>query len=593
MKKNIIISLKSRLINTNNFNKSCYKFINKSFITSFQSKNNFELYKKKCLNNNFTRLYNNNININIIYQSKFKFSDKKNNDSKENNNDKDPKNKNENENTNENKNDNNNNNNNNKNNFTKEEEEIIDLFVEQFKKIDINFNNSSYIKNQIFYFQSLIILILLFLLSLFSRKNQEVDINYLFKMLEEKNVDQITITKYLNRNYAVIYAKNNVNMYILLDNIDSFINNLGQKQAYLNYNKDEYIKVMYEPNEIKNLERYKLSSYRVHFLIGLMGVAILFYKKSIFLFKSKVFLDPKIYNNFIKSNKRKEIFNEVFIRLRKYDYNKTKDRKTNEKKKEDDNNNKEGGGFLGGLGGLFDVGKIKTKEYGTEEKISTKFIDVAGMQSAKEEIIEFVDFLKNPDKYHNLGAKIPRGALLVGPPGTGKTLLAKSVAGEAEVPFFSVSGSDFVEKYVGVGASRVRDLFKKARNKSPSIIFIDEIDAVGKKRGGQFMKNDERDSTLNQLLVEMDGFNTTSSVVVLAATNRADVLDNALLRPGRFDRQVEVNLPDREERIEILKIYLNKIVLDNSISLNEYAERLSTLTPGYSGAELCKINTVF
>ena len=231
---------------------------------------------------------------------------------------------------------------------------------------------------------------------------------------------------------------------------------------------------------------------------------------------------------------------------------------------------------------------MKAREYGVEEKISTKFKDVAGMQSAKEEIIEFVDFLKHPEKYHELGAKIPRGALLVGPPGTGKTLLAKSVAGEAGVPFFSVSGSDFVEKYVGVGASRVRDLFKKARKKSPSIIFIDEIDAVGKKRGGTYFKNDERDSTLNQLLVEMDGFNTDSSVIVLAATNRPDVLDKALLRPGRFDRQVEVNLPDREERIEILKIYLAKITLNKAMSIGEYAERLSTLTPGYSGAEIGK-----
>jgi AFG3 family protein len=210
------------------------------------------------------------------------------------------------------------------------------------------------------------------------------------------------------------------------------------------------------------------------------------------------------------------------------------------------------------------------------------------MENSKKEIVEFVDFLKNPEKYKALGAKIPKGALLVGPPGTGKTLLAKAVAGEAEVPFFATSGSEFVEMFVGVGASRVRDLFKKAKDKSPSILFIDEIDAVGKKRGGRFGGNDERDNTLNQLLVEMDGFGTESSVVVLAATNRADILDPALLRPGRFDRQVEVGLPDRKEREEIVKIYLRKIKLDTSKSIDEYAMRISTLTPGYSGADLCK-----
>jgi ATP-dependent Zn protease len=260
-----------------------------------------------------------------------------------------------------------------------------------------------------------------------------------------------------------------------------------------------------------------------------------------------------------------------------------------QKKKEDDDDD---GGFFGKMGGIFDIGKSKAREYGLEEKIDTQFKDVAGMQSAKEEIMEFVDFLKNPEKYNKLGAKIPRGALLIGPPGTGKTLLAKSVAGEAGVPFFAISGSDFVEKYVGVGASRVRDLFKKARKKSPSIIFLDEIDAVGKKRGNGHMSNDERDNTLNQLLVEMDGFSTDSNVIVLAATNRADVLDKALLRPGRFDRQVEVNLPDRQERIEITKIYLNKVKLNTTISVDEYAERLSTLTPGFSGADLCNFTII-
>ena len=240
------------------------------------------------------------------------------------------------------------------------------------------------------------------------------------------------------------------------------------------------------------------------------------------------------------------------------------------------------------INNLFDFKTSNAKEYGVEEMVDIKFSDVAGMEQAKKEIVEFVDFLKNPEKYRLLGAKIPRGALLVGPPGTGKTLLAKAVAGEAGVPFFATSGSDFVEMFVGVGASRVRDLFKRAKDKAPSILFIDEIDAVGKKRGGKFGGHDERDNTLNQLLVEMDGFGTESNVIVLGATNRADILDAALLRPGRFDRQVEISLPDRKDREEIVKIYLKKVKLDKSKSIDEYAMRLSTLTPGFSGADLCK-----
>jgi len=204
--------------------------------------------------------------------------------------------------------------------------------------------------------------------------------------------------------------------------------------------------------------------------------------------------------------------------------------------------------------------------------------------------MEFVDFLKDPKKYQKLGARVPRGALLVGPPGTGKTLLAKAVAGESKVPFFTISGSDFVEMFVGVGASRVRDLFKKARAKAPSIIFIDEIDAVGKKRNGKMGGgNDERDNTLNQLLVEMDGFSTDTSVIVLAATNRSDILDSALLRPGRFDRQVEVTLPSLEERAEIFKVHLKKIKVNESFEKEIYAKKLSALTPGFSGADIQNI----
>lgn len=211
------------------------------------------------------------------------------------------------------------------------------------------------------------------------------------------------------------------------------------------------------------------------------------------------------------------------------------------------------------------------------------------MESAKTEVTEFVDFLKNPAKYSKLGAKIPRGALLVGPPGTGKTMLAKAVAGEAGVPFFSISGSDFVEMFVGVGASRVRDLFKKAKEKSPSIIFIDEIDAVAKKRHGKFGGSDERDNTLNQLLVEMDGFGTDDSVIMLAATNRSDILDSALKRPGRFDREVEVTLPNIDERAAIYKVHLKKIKLNPEKTRTEYAKKLSTLTPGFSGADISNV----
>jgi len=260
---------------------------------------------------------------------------------------------------------------------------------------------------------------------------------------------------------------------------------------------------------------------------------------------------------------------------------------TGKKKKTDSKSNS--GGF-GGFNNMFDYSKINAKEYGTEQKIKTRFKNVAGMEQAKKEVVEFVDFLKRPEKYHKLGAKIPRGALLIGPPGTGKTMLAKAVAGEAGVPFFAISGSDFVEMFVGVGASRVRDLFKKAKEKSPSILFIDEIDAVGRKRGGKFTGgHDERDNTLNQLLVEMDGFGTETNVIVLAATNRSDVLDPALLRPGRFDRQIEVSLPDRKDRDEIFKVYLKKVKIDPSKSIDEYALRLSTLTPGFSGADISNL----
>lgn len=248
-----------------------------------------------------------------------------------------------------------------------------------------------------------------------------------------------------------------------------------------------------------------------------------------------------------------------------------------------------GGGGGGGLGDMFGMSKANFKVYGTDVKVNVRFNQVAGLQEAKKEIMEFVEFLKNPQKFRKLGAKIPRGALLVGPPGTGKTLLAKATAGEAKVPFFSISGSDFVEMFVGVGASRVRQLFKQAKEKAPSIIFIDEIDAVGRKRHGKMGGNDERDNTLNQLLVEMDGFGTDTNVVILAGTNRKDILDTALTRPGRFDRTIELTLPDLKGREEILNVHLTPLLLDPAHEKGYYAKHLAALTPGFSGAELANI----
>ena len=244
-------------------------------------------------------------------------------------------------------------------------------------------------------------------------------------------------------------------------------------------------------------------------------------------------------------------------------------------------------GAGGGPGGIFGVGKAQAQLFDKDKKDKVTFADVAGLYGAKQEVQEIVEFLKNPKKYTEIGAKIPKGALLVGPPGTGKTLLAKAVAGEANVPFFSMSGSDFVEMFVGVGASRVRDLFRQAKEKAPAIIFIDEIDAIGRARGKNTMTggNDERESTLNQLLTEMDGFGTNSGVIILAATNRADVLDAALLRAGRFDRQIHVELPDLQERKEIFLVHLRPIKLDESVDV----DFLSKQTPGFSGADIANV----
>jgi ATP-dependent metalloprotease FtsH len=246
-----------------------------------------------------------------------------------------------------------------------------------------------------------------------------------------------------------------------------------------------------------------------------------------------------------------------------------------------------GGGGAGGPGQIFNIGKSKATLFDKDTHVNITFNDVAGLDGAKMEVMEIVDFLKNPKKYTDLGAKIPKGALLVGPPGTGKTLLAKAVAGEAKVPFFSLSGSDFVEMFVGVGASRVRDLFRQAKEKAPCIIFIDEIDAIGRARGKSASAgaNDERENTLNQLLTEMDGFGTNSGVIILAATNRADILDRALMRAGRFDRQIYVDMPDLNERKEIFAVHLKKIKIDESVKIDFLAKQ----TPGFSGADIANI----
>ena len=244
------------------------------------------------------------------------------------------------------------------------------------------------------------------------------------------------------------------------------------------------------------------------------------------------------------------------------------------------------GGGAGGPGGIFNIGKSKATLFDKGARVNINFGDVAGLDEAKVEVMEIVDFLKNPKKYTALGGKIPKGALLVGPPGTGKTLLAKAMAGEAQVPFFSLSGSDFVEMFVGVGASRVRDLFKQAREKAPCIIFIDEIDAIGRARGkNMMMSNDERENTLNQLLVEMDGFSTDIGIIILAATNRPDVLDSALLRPGRFDRQITIDRPDLVGREAIFKVHLLPIKISESLDVHKLAEQ----TPGFAGADIANV----
>lgn len=452
--------------------------------------------------------------------------------------------------------------------FTDDEEKVIEEVSDQFRK-HFKFANMNFFASIVLFFM------------LFSSKDPStITIPELLAKLENNEIDEIDLLKESSKSFWTCFIKDNMQniKYIMtINNQTEIINTLEQHQ---NLHRDhKIIKLKYcTTNPVK--ENNWISSENKSLIMYTAALVIIY---SIVQMRRLV---NSVKN--ISLLKKERIFKETMRRANLKRQGLYKSKQNSSTKKTED---KDSFDFFGkGIGGIFDTGKTNFKEYGQEEKINVKFADVAGMESAKMEIMEFVDFLKNPEKYSKLGAKIPRGALLVGPPGTGKTLLAKSVAGEAGVPFFAVSGSDFVEMFVGVGASRVRDLFKKARKKAPAIIFIDEIDAIGKKRDNSYMKNDERDNTLNQLLVEMDGFTTDTSIIVLAATNRKDVLDKALLRPGRFDRQVEVNLPDREERIAVLKIYLRKLKIDNEYSIEEYAERLSTLTPGYSGADLCKYN---
>ena len=417
------------------------------------------------------------------------------------------------------------------------------------------FDKDFIINNYILYLLSIgsSLIIIYILLS----ETETLDMEKLKTLLSQKDLKNIDFYKDVGTNEVIaIFNKNSTNQLskMKVDNIQQFLKKFEEMQISQGLNQENFIPVKFFS------EKYEESNY-------LYPAIVIYVCSHFFLYKK---LNMSVLKKFDKLGKGKS---------------------SKKKSSKSDSNGKSSNPF--NFDNYFGMKNSKAKEYGVEEKIDTRFKDVAGMENSKKEIAEFVDFLKNPDKYKALGAKIPKGALLVGPPGTGKTLLAKAVAGEADVPFFATSGSEFVEMFVGVGASRVRDLFKKAKDKSPSILFIDEIDAVGKKRGGRFGGNDERDNTLNQLLVEMDGFGTETSVIVLAATNRADILDPALLRPGRFDRQVEVGLPDRKDREEIVKIYLKKVKLDKSKSIEEYAMRISTLTPGYSGADLCKIYIFF
>ncbi len=386
------------------------------------------------------------------------------------------------------------------------------------------------------------------------KQSKEITLNEFNQLVDQSQIADIQISKDKNvSSFYLIYAKlkDNTSVKLTVSNSDQFLRALEKRQFDLNIPESNFIPIKLSSN-IADSDSGELA-----FILGAVAAV----------------LTVRIHRQWKSINALKNI----------------KKMKKNQDKKSKSGSSSDSFSSSFDKFDIFGGTKLDIKEYDEESKVKVKFKHVAGLEQAKLEVYEFVDFLKNPTKYSKLGAKLPRGALLVGSPGNGKTLLAKAVAGEAGVPFFPISGSNFMEIFVGVGPKRVRELFKKAKDKSPSIIFIDEIDAVGKKRGEKFSGNDERDTTLNQLLVEMDGFTTDTNVVVLAATNRADVLDSALLRPGRFDRQIEITPPDIKDREEIFIVYLKKIKLDHSKTIDEYAKRLATLTPGFSGADIANL----
>ena len=405
------------------------------------------------------------------------------------------------------------------------------------KEIKVNKSNRSKPKFSIYWIYAIILLVFIGLNFFdFSSKKEEIDWEKLKEMIVSNEVKKLVI---VNRETVEIYLSDNA------------------------INNDKYKKFR-EKNSFTSGPQYYFT------ILSIEG-----FQQNLDKLQSELPVEQRVP---VKSETRKDIFGDlltwllpliIIIAIWMFFFRKMA-----------------GGG--GGAGGIFNIGKSRAKVFDKDSShVKIDFKDVAGLEEAKVEIREIVDFLKNPKKYTELGGKIPKGALLVGPPGTGKTLLAKAVAGEADVPFFSLSGSDFVEMFVGVGASRVRDLFKQAKDKAPCIVFIDEIDAIGRARGKNpnFGSNDERENTLNQLLTEMDGFDSNTGVIIIAATNRADMLDRALVRAGRFDRQIHVELPDLNERRDIFKVHLKPIKFDEKLDL----EFLSKQTPGFSGADIANV----
>lgn len=392
-------------------------------------------------------------------------------------------------------------------------------------------------------------------------KPKQINLEEFQGLVQNKNIVDLEMQDN-NDNSVNIKAnlKDNSSAVINITNKDFFLSGLEHHQRSMGTQIKDFIPIKLSKDKEEELREKKL-------LLAVVLVA--FMKLKVNNFKTLKSTGKHFTNHNSKNYEAKKNFNKSSNADTKDNQDKTKEETLKDK-------------LMSKLMG-------DTKEFKSYEISDVDFSKVAGMTNAKQEISEFVEFLKTPEKFNKLGAKIPRGALLEGPPGTGKTLLAKALAGETKVPFYAVSGSEFVETYVGLGASRIRKLFKQAIANSPSIIFIDEIDSIGRARGGSGNSSSEQEQTLNQLLVELDGFGTNNNVVVLAATNRKDMLDQALMRPGRFDRLVEIELPNRQEREEILKIYLNKVTLDKSKTVDEFAKKIGSLSPGMSGADLANV----